>query len=90
MTCKIFAAKVFELMEWNGQYRYKMLGKPAVCDGEMLFLFKLNDFELFVNGRKSKSYLPGTWREYFGTPVEKHEEEYKIDLADGYVTTDRT
>ena len=60
------------------------------CDGEMLYLFKLSDFELFVNGKKSKAYLPGEWREYFGTPVEQHEESYKINLADGYITTDKT
>ena len=54
------------------------------------FLFKLTDFELFVNGKKSKSYLPGEWRDYFGTPVEQHEESYKINLADGYITTDKT
>lgn len=89
LICKIFAAKVYELMQWNGDYRYKMLGKPAVCDGEVLYLFKLTDFELFVNGKKSKGYLPGGWREYFGTPVEEHEESYMIDLADGYITTDR-
>ena len=85
LLCKIFAAKVFDLMGWDAQYRYKMMGKPAVCDGEMLYLFKLTDFELFV-----KSYLPGEWREYFGTPVEQHEESYKIDLADGYIITDKT
>lgn len=90
LICKIFAAKVFDLMGWNGEYRYKMLGKPAVCDGEMLFLFKLTDFELFVSGKKTKAYLPGDWRDYFGTPVEEHEEEYKVNLADGYVTTDKT
>ena len=55
----------------------------------MLFLFKLTDFELFMGGRKRRSYLPGEWRDYFGTPVESHEEQYKIDLADGYITTDR-
>lgn len=87
LLCKIFAAKVFDLMGWDTQYRYKLMGKPAVCDGEMLFLFKLSDFELFVSGKKSKSYLPGDWRDYFGTPVEDHEESYKIDLADGYITT---
>lgn len=65
-------------------------GKPAICDNEMLFLFKLTDFELFVNGKKSKSYLPGEWRDYFGTPVEQHENSYKINLADGYITTDKT
>ncbi len=90
LLCKIFAAKVFDLMGWDKQYRYKMMGKPAVCDGEMLFLFKLTDFELFVTGgRRKGSYLPGEWRDYFGIPVEQHEESYKIDLADGYITTDK-
>ena len=90
MQCKIFAAKVFDLMGWKPEYRYKMMGKPAVCDGEMLFLFRLTDFELFTNGKKSKSYLPNDWRDYFGVPVEQHEESYKIDLADGYITTNKT
>ena len=90
LLCKIFAAKVFDLMGWDRQYRYKMMGKPATCDGEILFLFKLTDFELFVSGpRKKESYLPGDWRDYFGVPVEQHEESYKIDLADGYITTDK-
>ena len=86
----IFAAKVFDLMGWDKQYRYKMMGKPAICDNEMLFLFKLTDFELFVNGKRAKGYLPGDWRDYFGTPVENHEDSYKINLADGYITTDKT
>ena len=83
MICQIFAAKLFE------QYRYKMLGKPAISDNEALYLFKLNDFELFVNTgkRKSRAYLPEDWRECFGVPVEKHEETYKIDLAEGYIST---
>ena len=90
LLCKVFAAKVFDLMGWDKQYRYKMLGNPAICDGEMLFLFRLTDFELFTCSRKSVSYLPGDWRDYFGTPVEAHEESFKIDLADGYITTDQT
>ncbi len=90
MICRIFAAKLFDLMKWDKQYRYKMLGKPAVCDGEALFLFKLSDFELFVTSgpKKRASYLPESWRDYFGSPVEHHEESYRIDLADGYITTD--
>lgn len=89
LLCKIFAAKVFDLMGWDTNYRYKMLGKPATYNGEMLFLFKLTDFELFVGGKKTKSFLPGEWRDYFGVPVEKHEDAYHIDLADGYITTDK-
>lgn len=89
MLCKIFAAKIFDLMKWDLEYRYKMMGKPAVYQDELLFLFKLTDFELFTSASQRKSYLPGEWRDYFGTPVESHEERYKIDLADGYITTDR-
>lgn len=90
LICKLFAAKVFDLMGWDKRYRYKMMGKPAVYNDEVLFLFKLTDFELFVNsGKRKGSYLPGNWRDYFGVPVEEHESSYKIDLADGYITTDK-
>ena len=90
LLCRIFAAKVFDLMGWDKQYRYKMLGKPAAYNDELLFLFKLTDFELFVSGGKRKgAYLPEDWRNYFGIPVEQHEDSYKIDLADGYITTDK-
>ena len=91
MICRIFAAKVFDLMRWDKKYRYKMLGKPAVCDNEVLFLFRLSDFELFVNTgtKRSRSYLQEDRRDYFGTPVEQHEESYKINLADGYIMTDK-
>ena len=40
--------------------------------------------------KKSKSYLPEDWRNYFGTPVDEHEDSYKINLADGYITTNKT
>lgn len=88
MICRIFAAKLYELMDWNPEYKYKMLGKPAVADNEMLFLFRLTDFEFFVNDGKSKrrkAYLPQEWRDFFGVGVEEHDEGYKINLADGYV-----
>lgn len=90
LMCKLFAAKVFDLMAWDEQYHYRLMGKPAVYNSEMLFLFKLTEFEFYLNGGKKKGpYLPGDWRDYFGIPVEEHEESYKIDLADGYITTDK-
>lgn len=89
LLCRLFAARVFDLMEWNPQYRYKLLGNRAVCNGEVLFLFKLTDFELFLSGKRKGSFLPEEWRNYFGVPIEQHEEAYKVDLADGYISTDR-
>jgi len=89
MICRIFAAKLFDLMGWDKNNHYKMLGKPAISDGEVLYLFKLTDFEIFINNAKKRhSYLPEDWRDYFGVPVEEHEESYKIDLAEGYVSSD--
>jgi hypothetical protein len=89
LLCKLFAARLYDLMQWNPEYRYKMLGKPATCDGEVFFLFRLADFELFLGGKRRGSFLPGEWRNYFGVPVEQHEKTYKVDLADGYITTDK-
>ena len=91
MICQMFAAKLFDLMEWNKECRYKMLGKPAVYNGEALYLFKLNDFEMFVNNgtKKRRSWFPEDWRECFGVPFEEHDESYKIDLAEGYISTDK-
>jgi len=91
MICRIFAARVFDLMKWNPDYRYRILGKPAVCDDEYYFLFKLTDFELFMNSgsKKSKGFLPNEWRNYFGIPANEHEDAYKVNPAEGYVTTDK-
>jgi len=89
MICRIFAAKLYDLMGWDKSNHYKMLGKPAICDGEVLYLFKLTDFEVFINNAKKRhSYLPEDWRDYFGVPVEEHEESYKINLAEGYISSD--
>ena len=89
LLCKLFAARIYDLMQWNPQYRYKLLGNPATCNGEVLFLFRLTDFELFWGGKRKGSFLPEEWRNYFGVPVEQHEDAYKVDLADGYITTDQ-
>ena len=65
-----------------------MLGKIATCNGDVLFLFRLTDFELFVNDskcKKARAYLPGDWRDYFGPPVETVEDAYRVDPADGYI-----
>ena len=90
MRCRVFCAKLFDLMSWNPAFRYKLLGKPAVYKEEILFLFRLSDFELFVassNTKRHTAYFPLDWRDVFGTPALEHEESYKIDLADGHVIT---
>lgn len=89
MTCRMFSAKVYEMMTWSPLCRYRIVGVPAVCEGEALFLFRLNDCRAFVSGKNAdrNAFFPKDWRDYFGLPVEKHEESHRIDLADGYIST---
>ena len=41
ITCKLFFAKIVELMGWNPDYRYKLLGKLIHSNGEYLIAFDL-------------------------------------------------
>ena len=42
VTGKFFFAKLFELMDWNIDYRYKLLGKVIHANDEYLIAFDLN------------------------------------------------
>jgi len=57
LLCKIFAGKLYDLMDWKSEYRYKILGKPVTYKKEVLFLFQLSDFELFVSGKFRFKYV---------------------------------
>ena len=41
VTGKIFFMKLFDMMGWNPNYRYKILGKLIRANGEYLFVFDL-------------------------------------------------
>lgn len=89
MSCKMFSAKIYDMMEWSPSCRYKIIGVPAICEGEALFLFRLNDFRAFFAEKNAdkNAFFPQSWKHYFGIPVEDHEESYHIDLTDGYIST---
>lgn len=42
ITCKLFFAKIFTMMEWNPDYRYKLLGTLIHSNGEYLLAFDLH------------------------------------------------
>ena len=92
ITCRIFFAKVFTLMGWNPDYRYKLLGKLIRSKGELLFVFDLTTPEIFVRtikeGEKSKisrtPTYPAEWQTQFGQSVEEHQKNLQINIFDGY------
>ncbi len=78
ITCHRFFSKVCEMMNWNTQYRYKMIGKLVKARGINLFVFDLNSYEVYLrttenDGKKvssQKGILPESWNNDFGLSIE--------------------
>ena len=51
-TCRLFFAKVFELMEWNPAHRYRLLGKVVQAAGERLLVFDMTATEIYQRWEK--------------------------------------
>ena len=95
VTGKFFFAKLFELMNWNIDYRYKLLGKVIHANGEYLIAFDLNASEIYQriakDGGKPKTahtpVFPAGWKDQFGLPYHEHQKSLQINIFDGYVHT---
>ncbi len=93
ITCRIFFAKLMELMQWNSEHRYRILGKLIKSEDEYLFVFDLDCAEIYrriyAEDRKPKSSrqptFPLEWRNQFGLPVEEHRQKsLAVNIFEGY------
>lgn len=92
ITCKLFFAKIFTLMEWNPDFRYKLLGTVIHSKGEYLLAFDLSSTEVYQKtyeeGEKPKSsktpVFPAGWQNQFGLPFYEHRQSMQINIFDGY------
>lgn len=92
ITCRMFFAKVVHLMDWNPDYRYKLLGKLIRSGDEYLFIFELTSAEIYQrilsdggkpNASRTPSF-PAEWQNQFGLPVEEHRRLLQVNIFDGY------
>ena len=92
VTCKLFFAKIFDMMGWNLDYRYKLLGKVIHANGEYLIAFDLTATEIYQriakDGRKLKTsripVFPDGWKDQFGLPYKEHQKSLQVNIFDGY------
>lgn len=92
ITCRVFFAKIVHLMDWNPDYRYKLLGKLIKSENEYLFIFDLTATEIYQRtiqeGEKPKTsrtpVFPAQWRNQFGLPVEEHRKQLQVNIFNGY------
>ena len=92
IICRIFYAKLVEMMQWNPAYRYKLLGKLIKTNSEQLYVFDLKATEVYQRirqeGGKTRNtrtpIFPSEWQNQFGLPVEEHRRQLQINIFDGY------
>ncbi len=92
ISCRVFFGKVMELMDWNCNYRYKLLGKLIKSNDEYLFIFDLKTPEIYVrtieDGEKPKvsrrPIFPDEWQHQFGLPVTEHRKQMQVNIFKGY------
>ncbi|WP_049945240.1 hypothetical protein [Butyrivibrio sp. AC2005] len=88
ITCRVFYAKVMELMGWNKDYRYKILGKLVCTPSDKIFIFDLASSEAYKRKQKDDS-APDTkprysadWKDQFGVPIENHDDGFNLSIFD--------
>ena len=92
ITCKLFFAKVFSMMGWNPDHRYKILGKIIHANGEKLIAFDLTATEIYqrtaAKGSKPRTsripVFPAEWQNQFGLPYNEHKQSLQVDILNGY------
>lgn len=101
LSCPLFSAKIYALMDWNPDCRYRLTGKHLHENGEQLLAFDLRSAEAFLyDGDATRRYMPRfpvDWRDQFGTPASERrleplvhvfEEVVVIELETPVVTRD--
>lgn len=92
VTCRIFFAKVMDLMGWSYVNRYKLLGKLIKTNDELLFVFDLTTPEIFLRkGEDEKtakiSRTPtyaDSWKDQFGVPFKEHINNVQVGIFNDY------
>jgi len=93
--CKFFGYKIFDMMNWIPENRYKVQAVYQVLEGKQLLVFNLTECEMVVpeevvldNGRtitRRIAYCPVEWRDRFGMTYREHQESTKLDLNAQYM-----
>lgn len=92
ITCRIFFAKIMDMMDWNPNYRYKLLGKLFCCNDKYLFSFDLTTPIIYQRNEHNHEsqrtthipMFPKEWRNQFGLPAEDHHKRVLAKVFKGH------
>lgn len=94
ITCKPFAERLYAMMGWEPEYRYRFQGMRIRYYDDEMYLFDLSADERFApvkkdeNGKRiiSAPVLPENWNGSYGLSVEEHDMSTQVDFLDNYRT----
>jgi hypothetical protein len=91
IKAKMLCAKIFKMMSWVTEYRYKIMAVYQEFDKIKFVVFNLVECEMYVPGeiatkdgkikKKRRKVFPTDWEKSFGTPYTKHKETYQTDIS---------
>jgi len=97
-SAKKFGEKMYTMMEWIKENRYRVLAYYQEVDGVKLLVFNLMECEMVVpefitlpSGKvvkRGRVILPGEW-EGFGMPLAEHEKANEVELNAHYSLTEQ-
>lgn len=58
MTNKLFSAMMYDMMGWNTDCRYKILGHKITHEDETMYIFDLLETEIFMDTKRKKKANP--------------------------------
>ncbi len=71
MSNKLFSAMMYDMMGWNTDCRYKILGHKIIHEDETMYIFDLLETEIFMDTKRKKKANPDS--------VEKKEELVTVE-----------
>ena len=98
-TARKFGEKLYDMMSWIKENKYRVLAYYQEIEGVHLIVFNLEECEMVVPEfvttktgkvvKRGKVYLPGEWDNGFGMPLSEHKKANEVELNAHYTLSDK-
>lgn len=98
-TAKKFGEKLYDMMQWVKEYKYRVIAYYQEIEGVHLLVFNLCEYEMVVPEfvttktgkvvKRGKVFLPDSWQNGFGMPKTEHNEANVVELNAHYTLSDK-
>jgi len=100
-TCmaRKFGEKLYDMMKWTKENRYRVFAFYQLIDGVQLLVFNLEECEIIVPEyvttktgklvKRGRIYLPEEWKSSFGMKLNEHNDSNHVELNAHYTLSDK-